>query len=147
MPVGATPIFVDIDPRTYTLNPACLAAAITPATCAIIPVHLYGQLADMTRINQIAKTHKLAVIEDAAQAHGATWQGKLAGNLADAACFSFYPGKNLGLWGCRRLDNEQRGQLPSRCVRCVIMAGVPNICTIKRVLANGWTRLQAAISG
>ena len=97
--VGAKPVFVDIDPATYTLDPNCLAAAITPATRAIIPVHIYGQPADMTRINQIAKAHNLVVIEDAAQAHGATWQGKLAGSLADAACFSFYPGKNLGAYG------------------------------------------------
>ncbi len=97
--VGATPVFVDIDPATYTLDPANLAAAITPATRAVIPVHIYGQTADMTRINQIAKAHNLVVIEDAAQAHGATWQGQLAGNLADAGCFSFYPGKNLGAYG------------------------------------------------
>ncbi len=96
---GAKPVFVDIDPDTYTLDPACLAAAITPATRAIMPVHIYGQTADMTRINQIAKAHNLVVIEDAAQAHGATWQDQLAGTLADAGCFSFYPGKNLGAYG------------------------------------------------
>ncbi|MDQ3250509.1 MAG: DegT/DnrJ/EryC1/StrS family aminotransferase, partial [Chloroflexota bacterium] len=97
--VGATPVFVDIDPVAYTLDPDCLAAAITPATRALMPVHIYGQPADMTRINQFAKAHKLVVIEDAAQAHGATWQGESVGNLADAACFSFYPGKNLGAYG------------------------------------------------
>jgi len=97
--LGATPVFVDIDPDTYTLNPDLLAAAITLNTRAVLPVHIYGQPADMTRINLIAQTHGLVVIEDAAQAHGATWQGQLAGTLADAACFSFYPGKNLGAYG------------------------------------------------
>jgi len=97
--LGATPVFVDIDPGTYTLNPDLLAAAITLNTRAVLPVHIYGQPADMTRINLIAQAHGLVVIEDAAQAHGATWQGQLAGTLADAACFSFYPGKNLGAYG------------------------------------------------
>ena len=97
--VGAKPVFVDIDPATYTLDPNRLTAAITPATRAIIPVHIYGHPAAMTAINQVAKIHNLVVIEDAAQAHGATWQGKFAGTLADAACFSFYPGKNLGAYG------------------------------------------------
>lgn len=97
--VGARPVFVDIDPDTYTMDPDQLAAAITPATRAVIPVHLYGQPADMTRINQIAQAYELAVVEDAAQAHGATWCGQKAGNLALLACFSFYPGKNLGAYG------------------------------------------------
>lgn len=97
--VGARPVFVDIDPATYTLDPDCLAAAITPATRAVIPVHIYGQPADMTRINAIAREHHLVVIEDAAQAHGATWAGTPAGHLGHAACFSFYPGKNLGAYG------------------------------------------------
>lgn len=96
---GATPVFVDIDPQSYNLDPAAFAAAITPATRAVMPVHLYGQPADMTRIGAIAAQHDLAVIEDAAQAHGATWCGKRVGNWGDAACFSFYPGKNLGAYG------------------------------------------------
>lgn len=97
--VGAKPVFVDIDPTTYTITPATVAAAITPVTRAILPVHLYGQPADMGGLNDLAKAHNLAVIEDAAQAHGATWQGQRTGNLADIACFSFYPGKNLGAYG------------------------------------------------
>lgn len=96
---GATPVFVDIDPRTYTMDPAAFAAAITPATRACIPVHLYGLPADMSALVDIAHTHHVPLIEDAAQAHGATWHGQLAGTLADAACFSFYPGKNLGAYG------------------------------------------------
>lgn len=97
--VGAKPVFVDIDPATYTIIPAAVAAAITPATRALLPVHIYGQPADMTGLNALAKQHGLAVIEDAAQAHAATWQGQRAGSLADIACFSFYPGKNLGAYG------------------------------------------------
>jgi len=97
--VGATPVFIDIDPQTYNMDPDALAAAITPATRAVIPVHLYGQPADMTRINAIARANDLLVIEDAAQAHGATWRGENTGTLADIACFSFYPGKNLGAYG------------------------------------------------
>ena len=97
--VGARPVFVDIDARTYNMDPDKLAAVIGPATRAIMPVHIYGQPADMTRIRAIADAHDLVVIEDAAQAHGATWDGQRAGTLADAACFSFYPGKNLGAYG------------------------------------------------
>jgi dTDP-4-amino-4,6-dideoxygalactose transaminase len=97
--VGAKPVFVEIDPHTYNIDPDAVSAAVTPATRAVIPVHIYGQPADMTRLNAVARRHDLAVIEDAAQAHGATWQGDMAGSLADAACFSFYPGKNLGAYG------------------------------------------------
>jgi dTDP-4-amino-4,6-dideoxygalactose transaminase len=97
--VGARPIFVEIDPHTYTLHPDQLAQAITSATRAVIPVHIYGQPANMPQITQIAHARGLAVIEDAAQAHGATWQGVRTGTLGDAACFSFYPGKNLGAYG------------------------------------------------
>ncbi len=97
--VGAKPVFVDIDPDTYNLDPSLLEQAITPRTRAIIPVHLYGQPADMPRILAVARAHDLFVIEDAAQAHGATWDGQRAGTLGDIACFSFYPGKNLGAYG------------------------------------------------
>lgn len=97
--VGAAPVFVDIDPLTYNLDPDAFAQAITPRTRGVMPVHLYGQPADMTRIGSIAAQRGIAVIEDAAQAHGATWAGKQVGSLGDAACFSFYPGKNLGAYG------------------------------------------------
>ena len=97
--VGARPVFVDVDPVTYNIDPALIEAAITPHTKAIMPVHLYGQPADMDAINDIAQRHDLVVIEDAAQAHGSLYQGKRAGNLGDAACFSFYPSKNLGCYG------------------------------------------------
>lgn len=96
---GATPVFVDIDEHTYTMNPERLADAVTRRTKAIIPVHLFGQPADMDPIVAFARTRGLLVIEDAAQAHGATYKKRKAGSLADAACFSFYPGKNLGALG------------------------------------------------
>ena len=96
---GAKPVFVDIDERTYTMNPALLEAAITPRTKAIIPVHLFGQMADMDPIMDIAHKHSLRVIEDACQAHGAQYKGRKAGSVGHAGCFSFYPGKNLGAFG------------------------------------------------
>ncbi|HEU0209518.1 MAG TPA: DegT/DnrJ/EryC1/StrS family aminotransferase [Candidatus Udaeobacter sp.] len=96
---GATPTFVDIGERTYTMDPALLEAAITEKTKAIIPVHLFGQPSDMDPIMKIAGAHKLPVIEDAAQAHGAEYKGRPAGTIGVAGCFSFYPGKNLGAFG------------------------------------------------
>jgi dTDP-4-amino-4,6-dideoxygalactose transaminase len=96
---GATPVFVDIDPVTYTLDPAKLERAIGPRTKAILPVHLYGHPCDMDPIVEIARRHGKIVIEDAAQAHGAEYKGRRAGSLGDMACFSFYPGKNLGAYG------------------------------------------------
>lgn len=96
---GATPVFVDIDPVSFTIDPAKIEAAITPRTKAILPVHLYGQPADMDPIMEIAKRHGLVVIEDAAQAHGAEYKGRRVGSIGDLGCFSFYPGKNLGAYG------------------------------------------------
>jgi dTDP-4-amino-4,6-dideoxygalactose transaminase len=96
---GARPVFVDIDEQTYTLNPALLENAITPRTRAIIPVHLFGQPADMDPIMTVARKHGLCVIEDACQAHGAEYKGRAAGSLGETGCFSFYPGKNLGAIG------------------------------------------------
>ncbi|MDR2876765.1 MAG: DegT/DnrJ/EryC1/StrS family aminotransferase [Chromatiales bacterium] len=96
---GAKTVFVDIDPVSFTMDPAKLEAAITPKTKAIIPVHLYGQSADMDPILAIAKKHNLVVIEDACQAHGAEYKGRRAGSMGDFGCFSFYPGKNLGAYG------------------------------------------------
>jgi dTDP-4-amino-4,6-dideoxygalactose transaminase len=93
---GATPVPVEPDPQTYNLDPALIEAALTPRTKAIMPVHLYGQPADLDTINAIVQAHGLRVIEDAAQAHGARYRGRRCGGLGDAAGFSFYPGKNLG---------------------------------------------------
>ena len=96
---GATPVFVDIDPATFTMDPKLVEAAITPRTRAILPVHLYGQAADMDPIIEIARKKGLVVIEDSAQAHAAEYKGRRVGSLGDMACFSFYPGKNLGAYG------------------------------------------------
>ncbi len=96
---GARPVFVDIDPQNFTMDPKAVEAAITERTKAIIPVHLYGQPADMDPIRAIAERHGLVVIEDAAQAHRAEYKGHRVGSLGDMGCFSFYPGKNLGAYG------------------------------------------------
>jgi dTDP-4-amino-4,6-dideoxygalactose transaminase len=96
---GATPVFVDCDPVTYNLDPAKMEAAVNERTRAVIPVHLYGQPADLDAVTEVAKRHNLIVIEDAAQAHGARYKGRRVGALARAGCFSFYPGKNLGAYG------------------------------------------------
>ena len=96
---GYQPVLVDVDPRTYLMDLKQVEAAITPDTVAIVPVHLYGQMVPMPQLNEIARRHKLVVVEDAAQCHGATYDGYRPGQLSDAATFSFYPGKNLGAWG------------------------------------------------
>ena len=96
---GATPVLVDIEPRSYTIDVEQIEEAITDKTKAILPVHLYGQAADMDPIMEIAKRHQLIVIEDACQAYGAEYKGKRVGGIGDLACFSFYPGKNLGAYG------------------------------------------------
>ncbi len=96
---GGTPVFVDIEPATYNLDPDAVAAAIGPKTRAIVPVHLFGQCADMTRLLALAAPRGIPVIEDAAQAIGAEWQGKRAGEMGTGGCFSFFPSKNLGAAG------------------------------------------------
>lgn len=96
---GATPVLVDCTEEAYLMNPTALEGAITPRTKAVIPVHLYGQAANMDVIQEITDRHGLVVIEDAAQAHGATYKGKACGSMGRVGCFSFYPGKNLGAYG------------------------------------------------
>jgi dTDP-4-amino-4,6-dideoxygalactose transaminase len=96
---GATPVFVDVDPQSFTMDASQIEAKITPRTKVLLPVHLYGQAADMDAIMAIAKRHNLIVIEDAAQAHGAEYKGKRVGSIGHMAAFSFYPGKNLGAYG------------------------------------------------
>lgn len=96
---GARPVFVDVDPETYTMDPTGVEAAITPRTRAIIPVHLYGQPVDMQPILEVADQRDLVVIEDAAQAHGAEYRGQRVGGIGHLGCFSFYPSKNLGAYG------------------------------------------------
>jgi dTDP-4-amino-4,6-dideoxygalactose transaminase len=97
--VGARPVFVDIDPEFLTMDPSALERAITRRTKAVVPVHLFGQPADMTPIVDVARQHRLAVIEDACQAHGAEYRGRRVGSIGDIGCFSFYPTKNLGAFG------------------------------------------------
>jgi dTDP-4-amino-4,6-dideoxygalactose transaminase len=99
MHAGATPVFCDVDGGTGLIDPAAAEAAITDRTAAIVAVHLYGQCCDMDALRAVADRHDIALIEDAAQAHGATWRGRRAGSFGDAACFSFYPSKNLGALG------------------------------------------------
>src|SRR6266849_5063969 len=97
--LGAKPVYVDVDPKSYNIDPAKIEAAITTNTKAILPVHLYGQAADLTALRTIAAKHGLVLLEDAAQAHGARWKGQRTGSVGHAGCFSFYPGKNLGAFG------------------------------------------------
>jgi dTDP-4-amino-4,6-dideoxygalactose transaminase len=97
--VGATPVFADIDPATFNLDPDAVESSITPRTRAVIPVHLYGRPADLDALVDICRRHGLRLIEDAAQAHGARSRGRACGTVGDLACFSFYPGKNLGAYG------------------------------------------------
>jgi len=97
--VGARPVFVDVDPVSYTMNPALVEAAVTGRTRAVLPVHLYGNPAEMDSLLAIARRHNLALVEDACQAHGANYKGRMAGTMGAAGCFSFYPSKNLGSCG------------------------------------------------
>ena len=97
--VGARPVFVDVDPASYNMDPAQVEAAITPRTAALLPVHLYGQSADLDALQEIARRHNIHLVEDACQAHGAMYKQKRAGSVGIAGCFSFYPGKNLGCLG------------------------------------------------
>jgi dTDP-4-amino-4,6-dideoxygalactose transaminase len=111
---GARPVFVDIDPKTCLIDPERIESAVTERTRAVLPVHLYGRCADMDAITAVARRRNLAVIEDAAQAHGAEYRGRRAGSLAPLACFSFYPGKNLGAYGeggAVTTDSDEHAQL------------------------------------
>jgi dTDP-4-amino-4,6-dideoxygalactose transaminase len=112
--VGATPVPVEPDEGTYNINPALIPAAITPRTKALLPVHLYGQPADLDPILAIARQHNLAVVEDAAQAHGARYKGQRIGAHGDVVCWSFYPGKNLGVLGDAGAITTNRADLADR---------------------------------
>jgi dTDP-4-amino-4,6-dideoxygalactose transaminase len=117
--LGATPIFVDIDPVTFNMDTSQIAAKVTPRTRALIPVHLYGQMADMDAVMQVAKEHRLIVIEDAAQAIGAEDKGHRAGSIGDYGCFSFFPSKNLGGVGDGGMvvTNDSQKAAKVRCLR------------------------------
>jgi dTDP-4-amino-4,6-dideoxygalactose transaminase len=112
---GATPVLVDIEPDYFTIDPAKIEAAVTPRTRAIIPVHLYGQPADMAPILDLARRRGLTVIEDAAQAHGADYHGARCGSIAEVAAFSFYPGKNLGAYGEGGALTTTRADIAATC--------------------------------
>jgi len=117
--LGATPVFVDIDPSTYNLNASLIAEKVTQKTRAIIPVHLYGQMADMDQVMRVAEQHKLVVIEDAAQAIGAEYKGRRAGSIGHYGCFSFFPSKNLGAAGDGGMivTNDQKRAEKLTCLR------------------------------
>ena len=112
--VGARPVPVEPDPATYNIDPARIAAAITPATRALLPVHLYGQPADLDPILELARKHNIALVEDAAQAHGARYKGRRIGGHGDVVCWSFYPGKNLGALGDGGAITTNRADLADR---------------------------------
>jgi dTDP-4-amino-4,6-dideoxygalactose transaminase len=111
---GARPMLVDVGAEDALIDPAKIEAAVTHRTKAVIPVHLYGQCADMDAVRAVAAQHSLAIVEDAAQAHGATYQGRPAGSLGDIGCFSFYPAKNLGACGDGGMVTTSRGDLAER---------------------------------
>jgi dTDP-4-amino-4,6-dideoxygalactose transaminase len=115
MYTGATPVLVDVDPDTFCMDPARFEAAISPRTKAVIPVHLYGQPCDMEAISSIATRHGVAVVEDACQAHGATFSGRKTGSLGAAAAFSFYPTKNLGTIGDGGAITTNDAELAAKC--------------------------------
>jgi dTDP-4-amino-4,6-dideoxygalactose transaminase len=143
--LGARPVFVDIDPETYNLDPSRIADAITPRTRAIIPVHLYGQAADMDPINALAAEHGLMVLEDAAQAVGAGYKGRRAGVLGHAAAFSFYPSKNLGGFGDGGMITTDDPELASRMARLRVHGMEPKYYHAEVGLNSRLDALQAAV--
>ena len=122
--VGATPVFVDVDPSTYLIDFDQIEAAITPATRALMPVHLFGRAVNMTRLMAIAERHQLKVIEDCAQATGARWKGQAVGSFGDAGCFSFFPTKNLGAAGDGGAVTTSDAQL-AQAMRELAVHGMP----------------------
>ncbi len=112
--VGATPVFVDIDPRTFNINPDLIEPAVTSRTRAVLPVHLYGQAADMDPIMELARKYNLKVIEDTAQAFGGEYKGRKLGTIGDAGCFSFFPSKNLGAFGDGGLIATNDGEIAEK---------------------------------
>ncbi|HYP02750.1 MAG TPA: DegT/DnrJ/EryC1/StrS family aminotransferase [Pyrinomonadaceae bacterium] len=142
---NATPVFVDIEPRTYNLDPAKLEAAITPRTRAIMPVHLYGQCAEMDAILEIAARHNLPVVEDAAQAIGAEDAGRRAGSLGRVGCFSFYPTKNLGAAGDAGMLTTDDDALAERLRRLRVHGGATEYLHTEIGINSRLDALQAAV--
>ena len=144
---GAKPVFVDIDPEHCTMDPAQIEAAITPRTKAIVPVHLYGQPADMDPHHRDRRRHGLAVIEDACQAHGAEYKGRRCGSIGRLGCFSFYPGKNLGAYGeGGAVVTNDAGLRPSRCGCCATGARRRATSTSSAASTTGWMACRARCS-
>lgn len=161
---GGTPVFCDTDPDTFTIDPRQIEARITPRTVGIIPVHLYGQAADMGRVMAIAQRHGLWVLEDCAQAHLATWQGQPVGTFGHAGSFSFYPGKNLGAMGDAGAIVTQDAALAERMAMLARHGGLKKgdhrieginsrmdglqaaILNVKLPHLAGWTRTRQALA-
>jgi dTDP-4-amino-4,6-dideoxygalactose transaminase len=143
--VGARPVFVDIDPKTYNINPSRIEAAITPRTRAILPVHLYGQAADMDPIREVADRHNLLILEDAAQAIGARYKGRPAGTLGHAAAFSFYPSKNLGGFGDGGMITTDDPQLARQLARLRVHGMEPKYHHHEVGINSRLDALQAAV--
>ncbi len=142
---GATPVLVDIEPDYYTMDPACFKEAITPRTKAVIPVHLYGQSAAMDEIMTIARDHGILVIEDCAQATGATYKGNRVGSMGDAGCFSFYPTKNLGAIGDGGMVVTGNAKLAQRIRRLAQYGWDENRATVEPGFNSRLDEIQAAI--
>lgn len=143
--VGARPVFVDIDPQTFNLDPQAVAAAVTPRTRAILPVHLFGQCADMTPLWRTAVQHSLAIVEDAAQAIGATYQGRAAGVLGTIGCFSFFPTKNLGGAGDGGLMTTDDADLAARLRRLRVHGDAGRYEHLELGLNSRLDAVQAAV--
>lgn len=143
--VGAKPVFVDIEPDTYLIDANKIEAAITPSTKAIMPVHLFGQCADMDAIMDIAKKHNLKVVEDAAQAIGATYKGKGAGSIGDIGCFSFFPSKNLGCFGDGGLVSTNSEEIATRIKGLRVHGGMVQYQHLEIGLNARFDALQAAV--
>ncbi len=143
--VGATPVFAEIEAKSFNLDPAALEKAITPRTKAIIPVHLYGQCADMDPILEIARAHKIHVIEDGAQAIGTAYQGRPAGSMGDYGCYSFFPSKNLGGAGDGGMVVTQSDELAARLQILRVHGGKPKY--YHRVIGGNFRldAIQAAV--
>lgn len=142
---GATPVFVDIDPETFNLDPQCVEDAVTPKTKAIMPVHLYGQCADMDPLWRIATQHKLAIVEDACQAIGAEYQGRRAGVLGSVGCFSFFPTKNLGGAGDGGMMTTDDPEIAKRLKRLRVHGDVGQYEHIEVGMNSRLDALQAAV--
>jgi dTDP-4-amino-4,6-dideoxygalactose transaminase len=143
--VGARPVFVDVDPRTHTMDPACLAAALSPRTAAVIPVHLYGRPADLDAILPIASRHGVPLVEDAAQAHGARVGGRRVGGVGRLGCFSFFPSKNLGAYGDAGAVVTDDGDLAERIRRLRDHGRTSKYVHVEAGLSCRMDALQAAV--